>query len=230
MSDGTSRSPHPSSEAPRTRTGTDPAGSEVADLLCGIRVIDFTQALSGPYCTLMLADLGADVIKVESPSRGDDSRHWGPPFLGEDSSYFLSVNRNKRSAVLDLKSASGRQAAQRLLATADVVVENWRSGTADRIGVGYADARAAAHGVIYCSISGFGPGEEARAGYDQIVQGTTGVMNLTGPPGHPTKWGIPIADIAAVMFAATAVVAALHERQRTGRGRLVEVSLEDSMV
>jgi crotonobetainyl-CoA:carnitine CoA-transferase CaiB-like acyl-CoA transferase len=199
-------------------------------LLHGVRVIDFTQALSGPYCTLMLADLGADVVKIENPARGDDARHWGPPFVGPDAAYFLAVNRNKRSVALDLKDASGLAAARRLAAEADVVVENWRPGTATRIGVGPRELTTANPRLVYCSISGFGQDAPPRAGYDQIVQGTSGVMSLTGPDGHPTKWGVPGGDLAAGMFAATAVIAALYDRASTGRGRVIDVAMQDCLV
>lgn len=198
-------------------------------VLDGVRVVDFTQALSGPYCTLMLADLGADVIKVENPVGGDDSRHWGPPFVGDDAAYFVSVNRNKRSIALDLKSSSGLRAAKELAASADVVVENWRPGTAQRLGLGAAELRAASPSLVYCSISGFGQDQGPRSGYDQIVQGTSGVMTLTGPADSPTKWGVPVGDIASGMFAATAIVGALFERVRTGEGRTIDVAMQDSL-
>jgi formyl-CoA transferase len=199
-------------------------------LLDGVRVIDFTQALSGPYGTLLLADLGADVIKVESPRRGDDARHWGPPFIGEDAAYFMSVNRNKRSVALDLKTPDGLAAARGLVKTAAVVVENWRPGTAARLGLDSATLRADNPGLIVCSISGYGQDGNDRAGYDQIVQGTSGVMSLTGPDGQPTKWGVPGADIAAGMFAALAIVACLYERRESGRGRDIDVAMQDSLI
>jgi formyl-CoA transferase len=200
------------------------------NLLHGVRVIDFTQALSGPYGTMMLADLGADVIKVESPGRGDDSRHWGPPFIGDDAAYFISVNRNKRSVVLDLKDPAGLAAVRRLLASADVMVENWRPGTAARLGLDPATLRADNPGLIICSISGYGQDGDARAGYDQIVQGTSGVMSLTGPVGQPTKWGVPAGDIGAGMFAATTIIAALYERRDTGRGRDLDIGMQDTLI
>lgn len=199
-------------------------------LLSGVRVVDFSQALSGPYCTLMLADLGADVIKVENPERGDDARHWGPPFLGEDAAYFMSVNRNKRSVALNLKDPRDLGAAQELTATADVVVENWRPGTAKRLGLGPAELQAANARLIYCSISGFGQDQGTKSGYDQILQGTSGVMPMTGTPGEPTKWGVPIGDIASGMFAANAIVAALYERTVTGLGRRVDIAMQDSLI
>ncbi|MCY7399756.1 MAG: CoA transferase [Nocardioides sp.] len=200
------------------------------DLLAGVRVIDFTQALSGPFGTMMLADLGADVVKIEAPGRGDDARHWGPPFVGEDAAYFISVNRNKRSVALDLKDEADLDAALQLVATADVVVENWRPGTAARLGLGAERLRHDNPGLVICSISGYGQDGNTRAGYDQIVQGTSGVMSLTGPPGEPVKWGVPGGDICAGMFAATAIVSALYERRSSGRGRDLDISMQDSLV
>lgn len=199
-------------------------------VLADVRVVDFTQALSGPYCTLMLADLGADVVKVESPGRGDDSRHWGPPNVGEDAAYFMAVNRNKRSVTLDLKDPADLDAARALIAGADVVVENWRPGTADRLGLGARELRAEFPSLIVCSISGFGQNAGPRSGYDQIVQGTSGVMSLTGPIGEPTKWGVPVGDIAAGMFAAYAIAAALYERRATGSGRTIDIAMQDCLV
>jgi crotonobetainyl-CoA:carnitine CoA-transferase CaiB-like acyl-CoA transferase len=210
------------------RTVTDP--TQGLALLRGIRVIDFSQALSGPYCTMMLGDLGADVIKIESPSRGDDARHWGPPFVGEDAAYFISVNRNKRSVALDLKDPNDLDTARRLVADADVVVQNWRPGTAARLGLGPAELTAGNPLLVYCSISGFGQDAPPRAGYDQIVQGTSGLMSLTGAVGQPTKWGVPAGDIAAGMFATTAILAALFERTSSGRGRVVDIAMQDCLV
>ncbi|MEO6143810.1 MAG: CoA transferase, partial [Dermatophilaceae bacterium] len=164
----------------------------------GIRVADFTQALSGPYCTMLLADLGADVVKVEMPGRGDDSRHWGPPFVGDTAAYFLAVNRNKRSIELDLRSPGGREAAAALVASSDVLVENWRPGTAARLGLDAATLTERHPGLVHCSISGFGGDGPPRAGYDQIVQGMSGWMSLTGEgTGEPTKAGVPVGDISA---------------------------------
>jgi formyl-CoA transferase len=199
-------------------------------LLRGVRVVDFTQALSGPYCTLMLADLGAEVIKVESPHRGDDSRHWGPPLVGTDAAYFMAVNRNKFSVALDLKDQHDLDAVRDLIATADVLVENWRPGTAQRIGIGPGEMRTLNPRLIYCSISGYGQDQGTLSGYDQILQGTSGVMSLTGPLGEPTKWGVPIGDIAAGMFGAIAIASALHQRATTGQGTIVDIAMQDSLV
>ncbi len=199
-------------------------------MLAGIRIIDFTQALSGPYATMMLADLGADVVKIEQPDRGDDARHWGPPFVGADAAYFLAVNRNKRSVALDLKQEQDLLVVRRLVEKADVVVQNWRPGTAERLGLGSQDVCADNARLVYCAISGFGQDAAPRAGYDQIVQGTSGVMSLTGPAGAPTKWGVPGGDIAAGMFAATAIIAALYERESTGHGRVIDIAMQDCLV
>jgi crotonobetainyl-CoA:carnitine CoA-transferase CaiB-like acyl-CoA transferase len=193
-----------------------------------VRVVDLTRVMTGPYGTMMLADMGADVIKVEMPGKGDDTRAWGPPFQEGESTYFLSVNRNKRSIALDLKSEGGKAALWRLIETADVVVENFSPGTAARLGFGYDDVRGRNPGIVYASISGFGQtGPSAnRTAYDLIVQGMSGMMSITGEPqGMPTKLGVPIADIAAGMFAAYAVVAALFDRERTGEGRYIDVSM-----
>jgi formyl-CoA transferase len=196
--------------------------------LVGVRVVDLTRVMTGPYCTMMLGDLGADVIKIELPGKGDDTRSWGPPFQGGESAYFLSVNRNKRSIALDLRQESGRAAFWRLVETADVVVENFSPGTADRLGVGYATTRERVPEIIYASISGFGqtgPSRE-RTAYDLIVQGMSGMMSITGPVGGPpTKLGIPIADIGAGMFAAFAILGALFSRERTGQGQYVDTTM-----
>jgi formyl-CoA transferase len=199
--------------------------------LDGIRVADFTQALSGPYCTMLLADLGADVVKVELPGRGDDSRHWGPPFVGDTAAYFLAVNRNKRSIDLDLQSPGGREAAETLVAGSDVLVENWRPGTAARLGLDAATLTRRHPRLVHCSITGFGGDGAPRAGYDQIVQGMAGWMSLTGDAaGEPLKVGIPVGDIGAGMFAAHGILAALFRRERTGEGAVVDVAMLDSLV
>lgn len=199
-------------------------------LLEGIRVLDFTQALSGPYATMTLGDLGADVVKVESMN-GDDARRWGPPFMGGESAYFLSINRNKRSVTLDLKSEKGREAAVALAARSEVVIENFRPGTAARLGIGAAVLRENAPGLIYCSISGFGQDLPPRPGYDQIVQGTAGLMSITGTKdGPPIKLGIPIADIVAGMFAVQSILAALFARERTGDGRVIDIAMQDAVI
>ena len=216
--------------AVRSAGAGEPSSAVGLGMLSGIRVIDFSQALSGPYCTLMLADLGADVIKIEQPGLGDDARHWGPPFVGEDAAYFMSVNRNKRSVVLDLKAPDHLAQVLSLIKSCDVVLENWRPGTAERLGLGAETLRALHPELIFCSISGFGQDQGPRSGYDQIVQGTSGAMTLTGRPGEPTKWGIPVADIAAGMFAATAIISAIYERTRRGIGRTIDIAMQDTIV
>jgi crotonobetainyl-CoA:carnitine CoA-transferase CaiB-like acyl-CoA transferase len=199
--------------------------------LDGIRVLDLSHALAGPYCTMLLADLGADVIKLEPPGHGDHARQWGPPFIHEVSSYFLSVNRNKRSIVLDLKDESAKATARALAMRSDVVVENFTPGTAARLGLGAEELRTQKPALIYASISGYGQGHPELPGYDQIAQGTSGLMSITGEPdAPPTKVGVPIGDITAGMFAAHAILAALVERSRTGAGRFIDVALNDSLL
>lgn len=185
--------------------------------LAGIRVLDLTRVMTGPYCTMMLADLGADVIKIERPGVGDDTRHWGPPFIDGESSYFMSVNRNKRSVVLDLKSEFGQEAIWRLIDQADVMVENFAPGVIDRLGFGHEAVLERNPSIIYASISGFGQTGPSRnrTAYDLIVNGMSGMASVTGfPDGPPVKFGPPIADIAAGMFTATAVTSALFAREQ----------------
>jgi len=198
----------------------------------GLRVLDLSRVLAGPYATMVLADLGADVIKVEHPERGDDTRQWGPPFAGGESAYFLSVNRNKRSIGVDLKDPEGLEKVKRLAVEADVLIENMKRGALEKLGLGYEALREANPGLVYCSITGFGPGkDEERPGYDFLVQARAGIMGITGfpePNGQPTKVGVAIADIVCGLHAATAILAALHERERTGEGARIEVPLFES--
>jgi crotonobetainyl-CoA:carnitine CoA-transferase CaiB-like acyl-CoA transferase len=205
--------------------------------LAGIRVIDLTRALSGPYATLMLADAGAEVIKVERPGAGDDTRGWGPPFVGpedaHESAYFLSVNRSKRSVALDLKDPDDLERLRALIVDADVLVENFRPGVMDRLGLGADDLAALNERLVVLSITGFGEGgpDGHRSGFDQIIQGEGGLMGITGHPGgEPTKVGVPITDILSGMFGAYGVAAALHERERSGKGQRVTTSLLASAV
>ncbi|HET7011112.1 MAG TPA: CoA transferase [Anaerolineales bacterium] len=203
-------------------------------LLDGVLVVDLTRVLAGPYCTMMLGDLGADIIKVEEPSRGDDTRGWGPPFApGGESAYFLSANRNKRSLTLNLKSPAGLDILRRLIAHGDVLVENFRTGTLEAWGLDYDSLQSIRPGLIVCSITGYGqtgPYRE-RPGYDFMVQALGGFMSLTGPEdGKPTRAGVAIADLASGMFAASAVLAALFARERTGQGQRIDMSLLDSQV
>lgn len=196
--------------------------------LQGVRVLDLSRALAGPYCTMMLGDMGAEIIKVEMPKVGDEARHYGPPFQEGESSYFLSVNRNKRSITLNLKSEKGKEILRELAKRSDVLVENFRPGTMEDLGLGYESLSALHPGLIYCAITGFGSsGPEAqRPGYDLIAQGMGGIMSVTGPPeGPPYRVGIAQADIVAGMFAAYGIMVALFHRERTGEGQRLETSL-----
>jgi glutaryl-CoA transferase len=202
----------------------------MAGPLSGTRVLDLTRALAGPYCTLLLGDMGADVIKIEMPDSGDETRQWGPPFVAGESSYFMSVNRNKRSVTLDLKSPGGLDAVKRLIRSSDVLVENFRPGTMDRLGLSYGEAQALNPSLVYCSISGFGQdGPRAKQpAYDGILQGMGGVQFLTGEPdGGPARVGVPVGDICAGMFAAYAVASALfwRERDASRRGQFIDTSM-----
>jgi crotonobetainyl-CoA:carnitine CoA-transferase CaiB-like acyl-CoA transferase len=193
----------------------------------GVRVLDLSRVLAGPYATMVLADLGADVVKVEHPERGDDTRHWGPPFAGGESAYFLSVNRNKRSIGADLKDPEGLERVKRLAAGADVLIENMRRGTLDKLGLGYEVLKESNPGLVYCSVTGFGPGKDRdRPGYDFLIQARAGIMGITGfPEGEPTKVGVAIADIVCGLYAATAILAALRRRETSGEGARIEVPL-----
>ena len=199
--------------------------------LAGVRVIDFTRILAGPFGSMFLGDMGAEVIKVEEPAKGDDTRGW-PPFVGGEATYFLSVNRNKKSLTLNLKAPEGQEILRKLIARADVVLENFRPGTMERLGFGYERLRAVNRRLVYCSISGFGASgpEASRPGYDLIVQGESGIMDLTGfPDGPPVKVGNSIADLVAGMAAAQGITLALLARGRTGRGQKVEIGMLDVM-
>ena len=198
--------------------------------LQGMKVLDLSRVLAGPYATMVLADLGADVVKVEHPERGDDTRHWGPPFAGGESAYFLSVNRNKRSIGVDLKDPEGLERVRRLAAGADVLIENMRRGALERFGLGYEALKETNPDLIYCSVTGFGPGKDReRPGYDFLIQARAGIMGITGSPdGEPTKVGVAIADIVCGLYAATAILAALRRREATGEGARIEVPLFES--
>ncbi|MEZ5802097.1 MAG: CaiB/BaiF CoA-transferase family protein [Rhizobiaceae bacterium] len=198
----------------------------------GIRVLDLCRVVSGPFATMQLGDLGADVAKIEAPDQGDESRSYGPPFVAGESAYYMSVNRNKRSIAIDLKSKHGKQLALDLAAKADVVIENFRPGTMERLGLGYDDLCKLNPRIVYCGISGFGrSGPEAgRPGYDLILQGEGGVMSITGEAGGPPmKVGTSIADLVTGLYAAQAVLAALAQRTRTGTGGRIDVSMLDCM-
>ena len=203
--------------------------------LDGIRVLDLTRALAGPFCTLMLGDHGADVVKIEIPGFGDDTRRWGPPFIGEESAYFLSINRNKRSLTLNFKEEKAKEIFRALAKDADVVVENFTPGVMGRFGLGYDEIKSINPGIVYCSISGFGQDGpySSRPAYDQIMQGVSGLMSITGEPdGEPQKVGIAVADIGAGMWAAFAIMAAIHNRthEGEGQGQYIDISMMDAQV
>lgn len=200
--------------------------------LSGLTILDLSRVLSGPYCTMLAADMGARVIKIEHPVRGDDTRAWGPPFLEGESSYYLSINRNKESVAVDFKTPKGLEIVRALAAKADVVVENFRPGVLDRLGLGYADLAAKHPALIYVSISGFGQHGPRRdePGYDAVAQAEGGLMSITGDPdGSAVRLGVAIADIASGMFAFQGLLLALIARGTSGRGQLVDVSLLDSV-
>jgi crotonobetainyl-CoA:carnitine CoA-transferase CaiB-like acyl-CoA transferase len=201
--------------------------------LDGIKVLDLSRALAGPYCTMMLADMGAEVIKVEMPGTGDDSRAWGPPFVEGESAYFMSINRNKKSITLDMKGSKAIEIIMKLIKGSDVLVENFRPGAMERLGLAYQQVKAMNPRLVYCSISGFGQNGPYRMlpGFDQVLQGMGGLMSITGEPdGPPVKVGVPIADITAGMFAAYGIAIALFTREKTGSGQMVDISLLDSQV
>ncbi len=200
--------------------------------LAGVRVLDLTQFLAGPFATQILGDLGAEVIKLEAPS-GDWSRSLPPHFIGPDSAYYLSVNRNKKSVVADMKSADGLALVKRLVGASDIVMENFRPGVLDRLGLVYEELASENEGLIWCSISGFGQNgpDRDRPAYDMIVQALSGGMSMTGEPGEPAvRAGIPIGDLCAGMYGTIGVLAALEARRRTGKGRLVDVAMLDCQV
>ena len=203
--------------------------------LAGLRVLDLTRALAGPFATMILGDLGADVIKVEDVWHGDDTRRWGPPFQGDDAAYFLSVNRNKRGLSVDMKAPEGRDIVQALAGDADFLLENFRPGTAARLGLGYDELAAKNPRLIYASVSGYGQtGPSAHLpGYDAVAQAVSGMISITGEPGPEragVRTGFSSADIGAGMFAVIGMLAALHVRDSTGRGQYVDISLLDGQV
>ena len=219
----------------RTETSLD--ATETAGPLTGFTVVDLSRALAGPHAGMMMADLGARVIKVENPGHGDDTRGWGPPFVGPEdnaqATYFLSCNRNKESIALDLKSGDGKEVLTELIRRADVLIENFRPGVLDRLGFDAARLHERNPGLVILSITGFGHDgpESHRSGYDQILQGEAGLMSLTGSgPDDPQRVGVPIADLLSGMYGAYGALAALMERERTGRGQVVRTSLLAAMV
>lgn len=205
----------------------------IQPLLSGVRIIDLTRVLAGPFCTMMLGDLGADVIKIENPDGGDDTRHWGPPYTHGEAAYFLSANRNKRSLTLNLKTTKGQGILRELIRQGDVLVENFRTGTLARWGLTYDILQELRPGLIYATITGYGTtGPDAdRAGYDFMAQARGGFMSLTGPAeGEPTRAGVAITDLTTGMFASNAILAALFARERTGQGQRIDMALLDTQV
>ncbi len=206
-------------------------------MLAGVRVLDFSRILAGPFCTMILGDLGADVIKVEQPGTGDGTRQWGPPWHGTGeavlSAYYISINRNKRSVTLNLKTEAGRALARELAVRSQVVVENFMVGQMAAFGLGYDDLRARNPALVYCSITGFGqtgPYRD-RPGYDYVIQAMSGLMSITGEPdGPPTKVGVAISDVIAGLFAASAILAAVRHAERTRQGQYLDVSLLDTQI
>ena len=207
--------------------------------LTGITIVDFSRILAGPYCTMLLGDLGARVVKIEQPGRGDDTRRWGPPFTANgESAYFLCVNRNKESVTLDLKDPAGREIALAMLAKADIAIENFKFGGMAALGLDYATVRPVNPGLVYCSITGYGQTGpyRARPGYDAVIEAEGGIMSITGPAddepgaGRPYKVGVAVADITAGLNAAVAILAALISRSTTGQGQYIDIALLDSQV
>lgn len=201
--------------------------------LTGIKVIDFSRVLAGPYCTMILADMGAEVIKIEQPVVGDDSRHFGPPFIKGESAYFLSINRNKKSMTLNLKTKESEEIVKRLVKDADVIIQNFRPGIMEKLGLDYDNLKGVNKNLIYLNISGYGHTGPLKnyPGYDIIVQGLSGLMDLTGVPhGEPTKIGISMPDLITGLYAALAVCFALIARKNTGRGQMIDLSMLDSQV
>ncbi len=209
-----------------THAGTEP--------LAGLRILDFSHAAAGPFATMFLADLGAEVIKIEKPGRGDGSRYMGEPLLGPvDSDYYLSMNRSKRDVLIDLSCSTGRDLARRLAAVSDIVIQNFRPGVMDRLGLGYDDLRAVRRGLIYCSISAFGSSGpwQDRPANDIIMQSVSGLMGITGEPGGgPVRIGAPISDFATGLFAMSGILAALHARESHPEGQHVEVAMLDASI
>jgi len=199
--------------------------------LSDIKVLDLSRVLAGPYCSMMLGDLGAEVIKVELPQAGDDTRHWGPPEAGGEAVYYLCLNRNKRSLTVNMKTAPGREIIRKLALRSDVLIENYKVGTLQKMGLGYQDLRRENPRLIYCSITGFGQNGpyKDKPGYDFMIQGMGGIMSFTGEPdGPPMKVGVAIVDITAGLFATSAILAALRHRDLTGEGQYVDIALLDA--
>src|SRR5689334_17530630 len=198
----------------------------------GVKVVDLTRVVAGPFCTMQLGDWGAEVLKIEEPNHGDDTRAWAP-FIGGEGSFFLALNRSKKSVAINLKTADGADALRRLIASADVLIENFRPGSLAQLGFSYADASAINPRLIYCSITGYGQtGPHAQLpGYDAVIQGEAGIMDMTGPPdGEPTRVGVAITDYLAGLYAVQGILLALYERTMSGRGQHVDIALFDAML
>lgn len=198
--------------------------------LHGIRILDLSRVLAGPWCTMTLGDLGADVIKIENPNGGDDTRGWGPTFIEGESAYYLCTNRNKRSVAIDLATAEGQRTIRELAAQCDVVVENFKAGALERYGLDYDSLRKVRPDIIYCSISGYGRSSPLadRAGYDYVVQAEAGLMSITGEPaGEPMKVGVAVADLFTGMYAVQAILAAIIARRNDGQGQYIDLALFD---
>ena len=206
--------------------------TEQPGALSGLLIADFSRVLAAPYATMLLGDLGADVVKVERPGIGDDTRAWGPPYAGGTATYFLSVNRNKRSLALDLTAQADRETALELIRRADVLVENFRPGTMGRYGLSYEQVHEINPRIIYCSVTGFGAGKGAALpGYDLLAQAVGGLMSVTGPaPGQPVKAGVAVVDVLTGLHATVGILAALRDRERTGQGQWVQVNLLSTLL
>lgn len=212
---------------------TERKGIDVKGALDGIRIIDVSRVLAGPFCSMILGDLGAEVIKIEHHESGDETRHWGPPFVNGESAYYLCANRNKQSITLNLKSEKGKEIFQRLVASGDVVVQNFKTGTLEKMGLGYDQLKVINPGLIMASITGFGltgPYKDLP-GYDYIIQAMSGLMSITGEPeGSPMKVGVAIADVLTGLYTCIGILSALHHRQRTNEGQEIDISLMDCQV
>ncbi|MBI2874608.1 MAG: CoA transferase [Firmicutes bacterium] len=223
----------PLQQPPRNPADPPDPATAIDAPLAGVKVLDLSRILAGPYCAMILGDMGAEVIKVEAVGAGDDMRGWGPPFVNGEGAYFLTINRNKKSLAVDLKSPRGREILHKLVDEADVLVENFRPGTTERLGLGWEELHARNPRLVYCSISGFGQTgpRKYEASFDLICQGEAGLMGVTGfPDGSPTKVGIAISDLVAALWAVQGILMALYQRGENGEGRYVDISLLDSLV
>lgn len=203
------------------------------NVLENIKVLDLSRVLAGPYCSMILGDLGAEIIKVEAPGGSDDTRKWGPPYKGEESAYYLCANRNKRAITLDIKSEKGQEILLELIAQSDILIQNFKTGTLDKLGLGYEQIKEVNPRLIFCSITGFGQTGPYKdiPGYDYIIQAMSGLMSITGSEdSRPMKVGVPITDIITGLYAAIGILGALHERLQSGKGQSIDISLLDSQL